>query len=82
MKTDVDIRQGTDRICRRIANIYLDERNELSRSEIENNVTITQPNRVRSATTLSTLLQLKASRFAAIRLESTMPRTVRRPVDR
>ena len=44
-ENDVDIRQGTDRILGGIANIYLDERNELSRSEIQNNVTITQPNR-------------------------------------
>lgn len=44
-ETDVDIRQGTDRIVGGTANIYLDERNELSRSQIENNVTITQPNR-------------------------------------
>jgi lipopolysaccharide export system protein LptA len=44
-ETDVDIRQGTDRMVGGIANIYLDEKNELSRSEIQNNVTITQPNR-------------------------------------
>ncbi len=44
-ETDVDIRQGTDRILAGLANIYLDERNELSRSEVENNVVITQPNR-------------------------------------
>ncbi len=44
-ETDVDIRQGTDRIVGGTANIYLDEKNELSRSVIENNVTITQPNR-------------------------------------
>ncbi len=44
-ETDVDIRQGTDRIVGGVANIYLDERNELTRSEIQNNVTITQPNR-------------------------------------
>ena len=44
-ENDVDIRQGTDRIVAGIANIYLDERNELSRSEVESNVVITQPNR-------------------------------------
>lgn len=44
-ENDVDIRQGTDRIIAGIANIYLDERNEVSRSEIERNVVITQPNR-------------------------------------
>ena len=43
--TDVDIRQGTDRILAGVANIYLDERNELSRSDVQNNVVITQPNR-------------------------------------
>src|SRR4030095_2470589 len=42
---DVDIRQGTDRIVGESANIYLDEHNELARSEIQTNVTITQPNR-------------------------------------
>ena len=44
-ETDVDIRQGTDRIVGGVANIYLNEKNEMARSEIENNVTITQPNR-------------------------------------
>jgi lipopolysaccharide transport protein LptA/LPS export ABC transporter protein LptC len=44
-ETDVDIRQGTDRIVGGAANIYLDEKNELSRTQIESNVTITQPNR-------------------------------------
>ena len=44
-ENDVDIRQGTDRIVAGVANIYLDERNELSRSEVESNVVITQPNR-------------------------------------
>jgi LPS export ABC transporter protein LptC/lipopolysaccharide transport protein LptA len=44
-ETNVDIRQGTDRIVGGMANLYLDERNEISRSEIENNVVITQPNR-------------------------------------
>jgi lipopolysaccharide transport protein LptA/LPS export ABC transporter protein LptC len=41
----VDIRQGTDRILGNVANIYLDEKNELSRSDIEGNVVITQPSR-------------------------------------
>jgi lipopolysaccharide transport protein LptA/LPS export ABC transporter protein LptC len=44
-ETDVDIRQGTDRIVGNAANIYLDEKNELTRSEVEGNVVITQPNR-------------------------------------
>ena len=44
-ENDVDIRQGTDRIMAGVANIYLDERNEMSRSEVESNVVITQPNR-------------------------------------
>lgn len=44
-ETDVDIRQGTDRIMGNAANIYLDERNELARSEVEGNVVVTQPTR-------------------------------------
>ncbi len=44
-ENDVDIRQGTDRIVGGIANIYLDEKNELARSDIENGVVISQPNR-------------------------------------
>ena len=44
-ETSVDIRQGTDRIVGNIANIYLDEKNELARSEVEGNVVITQPRR-------------------------------------
>ena len=44
-ETGVDIRQGTDRILGSIANIYLDEHNEVSRSDVEGNVVITQPNR-------------------------------------
>lgn len=44
-ENDVDIRQGTDRIVAGIANIYLDEKNEMSRSEVERNVIVTQPNR-------------------------------------
>jgi lipopolysaccharide transport protein LptA len=44
-ENDVDIRQGTDRIVGGIANIYLDEKNELARSDVENDVVISQPNR-------------------------------------
>lgn len=42
---DVDIRQGTDRITAGAANIFLAEGNEVARTEIEQNVVITQPNR-------------------------------------
>ncbi len=44
-ETDVDIRQGTDRIQAGIANIYLNKNNEFSKGIIENNVIVTQPNR-------------------------------------
>lgn len=42
---DVDIRQGKDRITGGMADIYLTETNEPSRTEIAQNVVITQPNR-------------------------------------
>ncbi len=42
---NVDIRQGTDRMVAGVANIFLDKDNELSRTVIENDVVITQPNR-------------------------------------
>jgi len=42
---NVDIRQGTDRIEAGIANVFLDKDNELSRTIIEKDVVITQPNR-------------------------------------
>jgi LPS export ABC transporter protein LptC len=41
----VDIRQGTDRITGAAAQIFLNERNEVARSVIENDVVITQPKR-------------------------------------
>ncbi|MEO5860093.1 MAG: LPS export ABC transporter periplasmic protein LptC [Pyrinomonadaceae bacterium] len=41
----VDIRQASDRITGGKADVYLDERNELSKTEVENNVVITQPKR-------------------------------------
>jgi LPS export ABC transporter protein LptC len=41
----VDIRQAADRITGGKADVYLDEKNELSRTEVENNVVITQPKR-------------------------------------
>ncbi|HVF46352.1 MAG TPA: LptA/OstA family protein, partial [Pyrinomonadaceae bacterium] len=44
-RTAVDIRQGTDRITAGAADVYLDEKNELSRTVAESNVVITQPNR-------------------------------------
>jgi LPS export ABC transporter protein LptC/lipopolysaccharide transport protein LptA len=42
---NVDIRQGTDRITAGKADIYMDERNEMSKTIAETNVVITQPNR-------------------------------------
>lgn len=44
-ENQVDIRQGTDRITSEVANIYLNEKNEVSQTIVENNVVITQPNR-------------------------------------
>jgi LPS export ABC transporter protein LptC len=44
-ENDVDIRQGTDRITGEVAQIYLNENNEVARSILENRVVITQPNR-------------------------------------
>jgi lipopolysaccharide export system protein LptA len=41
----VDIRQASDRITGGKADVYLDEKNELSRTEVEKNVVITQPKR-------------------------------------
>lgn len=41
----VDIRQATDRITGGKADVYMNEKNELSRTEIEQNVVITQPKR-------------------------------------
>jgi LPS export ABC transporter protein LptC/lipopolysaccharide transport protein LptA len=43
--TDVDIRQGTDRITAGSANVFLNERNDVSQTVAENNVVVTQPNR-------------------------------------
>lgn len=43
--TDVDIRQGKDRITGGVAKIHLTDKNEVERTEIETNVVITQPNR-------------------------------------
>lgn len=44
-RADVDIRQGADRITGQSADVYLDDKNEVTRTDIENNVVITQPNR-------------------------------------
>jgi LPS export ABC transporter protein LptC len=41
----VEIRQGSDRITGAVANIYLDDKNELSQTVVENQVVITQPGR-------------------------------------
>jgi len=42
---NVDIRQGTDRITSGKADIYMNDRNEMSQTVAESNVVITQPNR-------------------------------------
>jgi LPS export ABC transporter protein LptC len=46
---NVDVRQATDRITGGRADIYLSESNEITRSEFQENVVITQPNRRASA---------------------------------
>ena len=42
---NVDIRQGTDRIVAGVANVIMNDKNEVSETVAENNVVITQPNR-------------------------------------
>jgi len=44
-RDNVDIRQGPDRITSGSADVFLDERNELSRTVAENSVVMTQPGR-------------------------------------
>jgi lipopolysaccharide export system protein LptA len=44
-QSDVDMRQGTDRITAGLADVFLDADNSLSRTVAQNNVVITQPNR-------------------------------------
>ncbi|MCA1625007.1 MAG: LPS export ABC transporter periplasmic protein LptC [Acidobacteria bacterium] len=44
-ETDVDVRQGTDRIVASTVNVYLNDKNEVSQTIAENNVVITQPQR-------------------------------------
>jgi len=41
----VDIRQGTDRLTSQIADVYLDDHNQMSRTVVETGVTLTQPGR-------------------------------------
>jgi LPS export ABC transporter protein LptC/lipopolysaccharide transport protein LptA len=42
---NVDIRQGPDRLTGAVANVHLNEKNEIERSDVEGSVVITQPNR-------------------------------------
>ncbi|HYJ91086.1 MAG TPA: LptA/OstA family protein, partial [Pyrinomonadaceae bacterium] len=44
-RRSVDIRQGTDRVTAQSADVYLDDHNEMSKTVVENGVTITQPGR-------------------------------------
>jgi lipopolysaccharide transport protein LptA len=44
-RTNVDIRQGTDRITAAAADVYLNENNEVAKTIAENDVVITQPAR-------------------------------------
>ena len=44
-ETNVDIRQGADRITAGAANVFLNDKNEVSQTVAENNVVITQPTR-------------------------------------
>jgi len=44
-ETDVDIRQGTDRIVAGVANVYLTDKNEVAQTVAETNVVVTSPNR-------------------------------------
>ena len=44
-ETNVDIRQGADRIVAGAANVFLSDTNEVTQTIAENNVVITQPNR-------------------------------------
>ncbi|MGI8469400.1 MAG: LptA/OstA family protein, partial [Pyrinomonadaceae bacterium] len=44
-ENNVDIRQGTDRITAGLADIFLDENNEMKQTVAQNNVVMTQPNR-------------------------------------
>ena len=44
-RKDVNIRQGTDRLSAQVADIYLDDNNEMSKTVVETGVIITQPGR-------------------------------------
>lgn len=44
-RRSVDIRQGTDRLSAESADVFLDQNNEMTKTVVENNVTITQPGR-------------------------------------
>jgi len=44
-ETDVDIRQGADRIVAGVANVYLTDKNEVAQTVAETNVVVTSPNR-------------------------------------
>ena len=44
-ENNVDIRQGADRIVGGVANIYINDQNDVTNTVIENNVVITQPKR-------------------------------------
>jgi len=44
-ENDVDIRQGTDRIVAGVANVYLNDKNEVAQTVAERDVVVTSPNR-------------------------------------
>jgi LPS export ABC transporter protein LptC len=44
-RNSVDIRQGTDRLTSQVANIYLDDQNQMVKTVVETGVVITQPGR-------------------------------------
>ncbi|MBV9215783.1 MAG: LPS export ABC transporter periplasmic protein LptC [Acidobacteria bacterium] len=44
-RDNVDIRQGTDRLTAGAADLFLDERNAVARTVVQNNVVVTQPGR-------------------------------------
>lgn len=44
-ETEVDIRQGADRIVAGVANVYLNDKNEVAQTVAEQNVVVTSPNR-------------------------------------
>ena len=44
-ENEVDIRQGTDRIVAGVANVYLNDKNEVAQTVAERNVVVTSPNR-------------------------------------